>query len=119
SYPERNPPCMVLGVTEPRLRADALANRARILSAARDTFVELGPSAPLEEISRRAGTGIATLYRRFPDRQALLPAILEELPQHDEELERLRTEGSRLLDELVAAAHDAGTLRAEVTSGDI
>lgn len=58
------------------LRADALNNRNRLLSAARDVFVELGPNAPLEEISRRAGTGIATLYRRFPDRHALMRAVV-------------------------------------------
>jgi AcrR family transcriptional regulator len=62
--------------TERPLRADARNNRSRILEAARDVFVEQGPSAPLEEISRRAGTGIATLYRRFPDRQALMRAVV-------------------------------------------
>jgi AcrR family transcriptional regulator len=60
------------------LRADAEENRGRILAAARDVFVELGPGAPLEEISRRAGTGIATLYRRFPDRAALMQAVVRE-----------------------------------------
>ena len=58
------------------LRADARQNRERILAAARDVFVELGAGAPLEEISRRAGTGIATLYRRFPDRHALMRAVV-------------------------------------------
>ena len=58
------------------LRADARQNRDRILAAARDVFVELGAGAPLEEISRRAGTGIATLYRRFPDRHALMRAVV-------------------------------------------
>jgi AcrR family transcriptional regulator len=58
------------------LRADARQNRERILAAARDVFVEQGAGAPLEEISRRAGTGIATLYRRFPDRRALMRAVV-------------------------------------------
>jgi AcrR family transcriptional regulator len=58
------------------LRADARQNRERILAAARDVFVEQGAGAPLEEISRRAGTGIATLYRRFPDRHALMRAVV-------------------------------------------
>ncbi|HEU5158971.1 MAG TPA: helix-turn-helix domain-containing protein [Streptosporangiaceae bacterium] len=58
------------------LRADARRNRAQILAAARDVFVEQGPGAPLEEISRRAGTGIATLYRRFPDRRSLMRAVV-------------------------------------------
>lgn len=60
----------------PRLRADAQRNRAQVISAARDVFLEQGPDAPLEEIARRAGVGIATLYRRFPDRDSLIRAIL-------------------------------------------
>ncbi len=58
------------------LRADARDNRRRLLGAARDAFIEHGPGAPLEEIARRAGTGIATLYRRFPDRQALMREVV-------------------------------------------
>src|SRR5437870_4758030 len=57
------------------LRADAMRNRAHVLAAARDVFVEHGADAPLDEIARRAGVGIATLYRRFPDREALLRAV--------------------------------------------
>ena len=57
------------------LRADARENRERILLAARQVFADQGPDAPLEEIARRAGVGIATLYRRFPDRQALLRGV--------------------------------------------
>jgi AcrR family transcriptional regulator len=58
------------------LRADALRNHARILTAARDVFVERGPSAPLEEIASRAGVGIGTLYRRFADRGSLMRAVV-------------------------------------------
>src|SRR5215211_3809304 len=61
--------------TVPVLRADARRNRDRILVAARDVFVEQGPDAPLDEIAARAGVGIATLYRRFPDRRALQRAV--------------------------------------------
>ena len=43
--------------------------------AARDGFVEQGVDVPLEEIAHRAGVGIATLYRRFPDRAALIRAV--------------------------------------------
>jgi len=60
------------------LRADARQNRDRIMAAAREVFIEQGPGAPLEEISRRAGTGIATLYRRFPDRHALMRAVVKD-----------------------------------------
>jgi AcrR family transcriptional regulator len=58
-----------------RLRADARRNRDQLLQAARDVFVEHGPGAPLEDVARRAGVGIGTLYRRFPDRQALQRAV--------------------------------------------
>jgi len=75
------------------LRADARNNRARILAAATDVFVEQGPGAPLEEVSRRAGTGIATLYRRFPDRQALMQAVvIDALHRTAEEVRRAAAE---------------------------
>ncbi len=60
------------------LRADARDNRRRILEAARDAFTERGPGAPLDEIARRAGIGIATLYRRFPDRKALMLEVVRD-----------------------------------------
>src|SRR6266513_4061814 len=58
------------------LRADARRNREQLLAAARDVFVEQGPGAPLDEIARRANVGIATLYRRFPDRESLMRTVL-------------------------------------------
>lgn len=58
------------------LRADARRNQAQLLAAAREVFVERGPGAPLEEVARRAGVGIGTLYRRFADRDALLRAVV-------------------------------------------
>ncbi|MCQ4082448.1 TetR/AcrR family transcriptional regulator [Streptomyces sp. RB6PN25] len=60
----------------PRLRADAARNRTQILAAARSAFRELGTAAPLDEIARRAGVNIATLYRRFPDRDALIRQVV-------------------------------------------
>ncbi len=60
----------------PRLRADAARNRAQVLEAARSAFRELGTAAPLDEIARRAGVNIATLYRRFPDRDALIKQVV-------------------------------------------
>lgn len=56
---------------DPPMRADARRNRERIIAAARDLLIERGPDAPMEEIARRAGVGVGTLYRRFPDRTAL------------------------------------------------
>ncbi|MFD9209824.1 TetR/AcrR family transcriptional regulator [Streptomyces sioyaensis] len=60
------------GEQQPRLRADALRNRERIIAAARETMVEFGAEVPLDEIARRAGVGNATLYRHFADRLELI-----------------------------------------------
>jgi AcrR family transcriptional regulator len=56
-------------------RADAQRNYQKVLAAAREAFAEGGESTSLEEIARRAGVGIGTLYRHFPTRQALLEAL--------------------------------------------
>ena len=55
-------------------RADARRNYDKLVSAAREVFAEQGSDATLEEISRRAGVGIGTLYRHFPAREALIEA---------------------------------------------
>ena len=61
-------------------RADARRNYDKLVAAAREVFSTDGTSAPLEEVARRAGLGIGTLYRHFPTRQALLEAVyLEEV----------------------------------------
>ena len=56
------------------LRADARRNQERILVAAREVFAERGINAPMATVARRAGVGVATLYRRFPTRDALVRA---------------------------------------------
>jgi AcrR family transcriptional regulator len=63
------------------LRRDAERNRVRLLEAARELFGERGCDAPFDEIARRAGVGIGTLYRRFPTREALIDALFEEKAQ--------------------------------------
>ncbi len=60
------------------MRADAERNRERILDAAREVFAERGTDAPMSEVARRAGVGIATLSRRFPTREALVAATFED-----------------------------------------
>jgi len=60
------------------LRADAARNRAAIVETAREVFAEQGLDAPLDEIAHRAGTGNATLYRRFPTRGDLVSAVFAE-----------------------------------------
>ncbi len=94
------------------LRADARLNRSRILDAARDAFVERGPSVPLDEIARRAGTGIATLYRRFPDREALMRAVvLDALARTAEAARRAAQEVSDPFAALVRYMHSALDIR--------
>jgi AcrR family transcriptional regulator len=56
-------------------RADARRNYDKVVAAAREAFAERGTSTSLEEIARRAQVGIGTLYRNFPNRQALLEAV--------------------------------------------
>ena len=74
-------------------RADARANRDKLVAAARALFTEKGTSAPLEEVAERAGVGIGTLYRHFPTRQALLEAVyvdeVEAMARAATELEEL------------------------------
>src|SRR6201999_4151648 len=61
-------------ITRPK-RADARRNYDKVIAAAREAFAEGGTSTSLEEIARRAEVGIGTLYRNFPNRQALLEAV--------------------------------------------
>jgi AcrR family transcriptional regulator len=58
-----------------QLRADARQNNARLIAAATAAFAEKGANAPLEDIARRAGVGIGTLYRHFPTRLDLQAAV--------------------------------------------
>src|SRR6476660_1706470 len=58
-----------------QLRADARQNHARLIAAATAAFAERGADSPLEDIARRAGVGIGTLYRNFPTRLDLQAAV--------------------------------------------
>ncbi|HET9654420.1 MAG TPA: helix-turn-helix domain-containing protein [Kineosporiaceae bacterium] len=57
------------------MRADARRNRESLLLAAERAFSEQGVEVSLEEVARRAGVGIGTLYRHFPARDALVEAV--------------------------------------------
>ena len=61
--------------TPPTRRADAERNRDKILAAARSAFADPAAEVSMAEISRRAGVGMATLYRNFPSRRELLEAL--------------------------------------------
>lgn len=60
------------------MRADARRNYERLLTEARTVFAEHGTDAALEEIARRSGVGIGTLYRHFPNRHAMMSAVFQD-----------------------------------------
>ena len=68
-------PLVTPSAPPPARRADAARNRERLLAAARAAFAESGPDASMAEVARRAGVGMATLYRNFPGRRELLEAL--------------------------------------------
>jgi AcrR family transcriptional regulator len=70
------------------MRADARRNYERLLEEAQRAFTEHGVDASLEDIARRAGVGIGTLYRHFPTREALLETLLR--ARFDGQAERAR-----------------------------
>ncbi|WP_211288795.1 TetR/AcrR family transcriptional regulator [Actinophytocola xinjiangensis] len=83
------------------MRADARRNRERVLEAAETVFAEQGATASTEEVARRAGVGIGTVFRHFPTKEALYEAIV---------VRRL----SRVAEQaqpLTASADPAGALR--------
>jgi AcrR family transcriptional regulator len=82
-------------------RADSQRNRERLLEAAKAGFAEVGAEVSLEEVARRAGVGIGTLYRHFPTRDALVEAV------YRREVEQLGEAARRLSDsaEPQAALH--------------
>jgi AcrR family transcriptional regulator len=66
------------GGSSARLRVDARRNLESVLRAAREVFGELGYGAPMEEVARRAGVGVGTVYRRFPSKEVLVRRIASE-----------------------------------------
>ncbi|MFD5452426.1 TetR/AcrR family transcriptional regulator [Streptomyces sp. NPDC003470] len=79
------------------MRADARRNRERLLAVAAEAFAERGEGASLDDIAKRAGVGVGTLYRHFPTRRALLEAAY---------LERIEAIAARA--DTIAAGRPAG-----------
>lgn len=75
-------------------RADGLRNRERLVEAAKAGFAVAGPDVSLDEIARRAGVGIGTLYRHFPTRDAIVEAV------YRREVQQLADAAARLLGSL-------------------
>ncbi len=108
------------------IRADAARNHDRIVVAAAEAFEELGAGVALEEVARRAGVGVATLYRRFRNRDQLVRAVLEHVVAteiqpavavgDDEPWRELVTTLEALVDAVashrtvLAVAHEAGAI---------
>ena len=88
------------GPTRP-MRADARRNSELLIRTAREVFAEKGAEAPLDEIAKRAGVGAGTLYRHFPNRDALIEAV------YVDEMTLL----SRRADELLAQHTPADALK--------
>ena len=78
-------------------RADARRNRDSLLEAAKAAFAEVGAEASLDEIARRAGVGIGTLYRHFPTRDAVVEAV------YRREVQQLADAAPRLVESLPPA----------------
>jgi AcrR family transcriptional regulator len=73
-------------------RADSARNRQSLIEAAKAAFAEVGLNVSLEEIARRAGVGIGTLYRHFPTREAVVEAV------YRREVEQLAEAAPQLLE---------------------
>jgi AcrR family transcriptional regulator len=71
------PPVTGAPAGERGLRLDAARNQERIVAAAAAAFAQLGADVTLEEVARRAGVGVATVYRRFRNRDQLVRAVVE------------------------------------------
>jgi AcrR family transcriptional regulator len=73
---------------EKPMRADARRNRQRLIDAAREVFDEQGASASMEAIAKRAGVGVGTLYRHFPNRYDVVEAVYQDEVDELEEAAR-------------------------------
>lgn len=116
------------GTRDRKPRADSLRNRDLLLAAAKAAFAQAGAEVPLEDVARRAGVGIGTLYRHFPTRDALVAAVyaraVEQLTASAEALLSQRPAGealaawlSLLIDYLATKRVVAPALRADPGEG--
>ncbi|MCB9584981.1 MAG: TetR/AcrR family transcriptional regulator [Polyangiaceae bacterium] len=92
-------------------RADAVRNRQHVLEVAQAVFAELGLSVPIDEIAKRAGVGVGTVYRHFPTKEALFGAILqhhmERIADHAEALMEKADAGAALFELLHTMARES------------
>jgi AcrR family transcriptional regulator len=107
-------------------RADAVRNLAKILEAAEEVFAAEGLAVPIDEVARRAGVGIGTVYRHFPTKEALFEAIvvarLESLVDRAEELSTATDAGAALfafVDDLVTLAVEKKDIHDELARAGV
>ena len=116
-------------VLDPRARvqrADAVRNLAKILQAAEEVFAAEGLGVPIDEVARRAGVGIGTVYRHFPTKEALFEAIvvsrLEDLIERAQELCTATDAGAALfafVDDLVTLAVEKKDIHDELARAGV
>jgi AcrR family transcriptional regulator len=96
-------------------RADARRNRAEILKAAEICFAEQGIGVPIDEIAKRAGVGVGTVYRHFPTKESLAEAVIfsrmEELAAEARALAESSDPGGALFSFLERLAKEGATKR--------
>lgn len=110
------------------MRADARRNRERILVAARELFASSSPDVQIDDVARLAGVGVGTVYRHFPDKHALMGALVRErFALFNERLRRAVEEGDEepfeslaaaLRDNAASVAGDAATRFALMSGGE-
>ncbi len=110
------------------MRADARSNHERILAAARALFASDGADTQVDAIARRAGVGVGTVYRHFPDKDALMGALVRErFIAFNEQLREAISKGEQqpfaalceaLRANSTALAEDAGTRFAFMRGGE-
>ena len=97
------------------MRADARRNRVQILAAAEAVFAEEGLAVPIDEVARRAGVGVGTLYRHFPTKESLFEAVvvnhMERLTQDVLALLERDDPGPALFEFLGHVAHEGSSKR--------
>jgi AcrR family transcriptional regulator len=98
---------------EKHRRADAQRNHERVLAAARRCFAEQGIDAQMDEIARTAGVGVGTVYRHFPDKRALLEAlVVERFRQFAAAGQRVLDGGEVTWEAFSAWLHECGQVQA-------
>jgi AcrR family transcriptional regulator len=110
------------------LRADARRNRERIIEAARELFAGERPNVQMDEVAHRAGVGVGTVYRHFPDKEALMGELVrqrfdlfnEHLRQAlaDEHSGAFAALAAALRANVVSVAEDAATRFALMSGGE-